>query len=282
MRALLWDIDGTLTKGSGLGAKAVGAALELLPAAKAAIKGLRFDGMTDPAILRALLAVQLGVLAESAPPPAAAALLLQRTQEEALALAAMTPQERLAHVQPAELEVALERYLEALAEICATRENYRQHPGIGALIPLLDRHHQPEGAPHPVRARGDHERVLLGLCTGNLERGARLKVESVGLSHHFRFGGYADDSESRPEIVRAAWRRAQALGATEGLVIDDAVRGVLAAREVGLPVIGVGTGGTHGSLRELTLAGADFVIEDFSDLEKSLALLLGPLPARQQ
>ena len=124
--------------------------------------------------------------------------------------------------------------------------------------------------------------MLLGLCTGNLERGARLKVESVGLSHHFRFGGYADDHEQRVEIVRAAWRRAQALGATEALVIDDAVRGVVAARDAGLPALAVGTGHRAPGFdprRELTAAGATAYVDDFGDLERSLALLLGPLPA---
>jgi phosphoglycolate phosphatase-like HAD superfamily hydrolase len=278
MRALLWDIDGTLTRGRGAGAKAVGAALGQHPEARAAIKGMSFDGMTDPAILRRLLAVQLGFLSNY--PPGAKVGLLQRTPEEARALAALPLEARLAEVRDEELAEALALYLVELDRICA-QGAYQRHAGIGELIPLLDREREPE-AVHALRARGGHERVLLGLCTGNLERGAQLKLASVGLHHHFRFGGYADDHEERVEIVRAAWRRAQALGATEALVIDDAVRGVLAARDAGLPVCGVGTGGAKGDLRELAEAGADFVIGDFSDLERSIALLLGPLPAHRR
>jgi phosphoglycolate phosphatase-like HAD superfamily hydrolase len=280
MRALLWDIDGTLTKGSGAGAKAVGAALEEMPEAKRAVDGMRFDGMTDPAILRKLLAVQLEYLVNY--PPGQRVGLLQRTREQAVALAAMTPEERLADVREDELAAALAGYLVELERICGEGA-YQQHPGIGALIPLLDRHHvEEEGEAHPLRAHGHHERVVLGLATGNLEKGAQLKLQSVGLHQHFRFGGYADDGEDRVEIVRAAWRRAQALGATEAVVIDDAVKGVLAARAVGLPVVGVCTGRRDAAfdpVRELAAAGADFVVPDFSDAERSLALLLGPLPA---
>ncbi len=280
MRALLWDIDGTLTKGSGAGARAVAAALAQMPEAMRAVAGMRFDGMTDPAILRALLAVQLQFLVDH--PAGERVGLLSRTQEQAVALAAMTAEERLADVRDDELAAALAGYLVELERLCGEGA-YGRHPGIAELIPLLDRHHDAgPGEAHPLRAHGHHERVLLGLATGNLERGAQLKLASVGLHQHFRFGGYADDGEDRVEIVRAAWRRAQALGATEAVVIDDAVKGVLAARAVGLPVIGVGTGRRDQEfdpLRELTAAGADFVVQDFADVERSLALLLGPLPA---
>ena len=280
MRALLWDIDGTLTKGSGAGNKAVGKALEEMPEARRAVDGMRFDGMTDPAILRALLAVQLEFLQDY--PPGTRVGMLTRTREQAVALAAMTPEERLADVRSDELAAALAGYLIELERLCAEGA-YQQHPGIGALIPLLDRHHSAaNGEAHPLRALGHHERVVLGLATGNVERGAQLKLESVRLHGHFRFGGYADDGEDRVEIVRAAWRRAQALGATEAVVIDDAVKGVVAARAAGLPVVGVCTGRKDDGfdpMRELAAAGADFVVQDFSDAERSLALLLGPLPA---
>jgi phosphoglycolate phosphatase-like HAD superfamily hydrolase len=120
--------------------------------------------------------------------------------------------------------------------------------------------------------RGD---VLLGLCTGNLARGAELKLTSAGLWGRFRFGGYGSDAEPRAEIVRTAWRRAQELGAAEALVIGDTPRDVLAAHEAGLPACGVATG--RWSVHDLATHGPELVLRDFTDIDESLRLILGPI-----
>ena len=117
--------------------------------------------------------------------------------------------------------------------------------------------------------------MLLGLCTGNLARGAELKLTCAGLWGGFRFGGYGSDAEPRAEIVRAAWGRARELGATEALVIGDTPRDVLAAHEAGLPVCGVATG--RYTVHELAEHGAELVLPGFDDVEQTERLLLGPL-----
>ena len=155
------------------------------------------------------------------------------------------------------IDEVLASYLAALEKACARGDAYRTLPGIDALIARL-------------HARPD---VLLGLCTGNVERGAHLKLSGTGLWPRFRFGGYGSDAEPRAGIVRAAWRRAQALGAKTGLVIGDTPRDVAAAHEAGLPACGVATG--RFSTEELLQSGAELVVADFSDLERSEALLLG-------
>ena len=43
--------------------------------------------------------------------------------------------------------------------------------------------------------------ILSGLGTGNLERGARLKLEPTGLNPYFKFGGYGSDAEDRAEML---------------------------------------------------------------------------------
>ncbi len=166
--------------------------------------------------------------------------------------------QRLERVRESEIEQVLADYLGALAAECA-RGAFVPQPGVAALIPRL----------------AGEARVLLGLCTGNLERGAELKLRSTQLWHAFRFGGYGSDAEPRAEIVRCAWTRARAHGATEALVIDDTPRGVQAARDAGLPACGVATG--RFSAAELREAGARFAVDSFADLDASLSLLLGPL-----
>ena len=258
MRALLWDIDGTLTKSSGAGTRALAATLHARPAALGELRKMRLDGMTDRAIVRILLAAELGHLGDGQPPSAS---VVARPPAEMAELSKLPIEERMHRVRAEEIEAVLAAYLIALEEECG-KGAFVCQPGIEALIPALD------GRPG----------VLLGLCTGNLERGALLKLSSVGLWKHFQFGGYGSDAEPRPEIVRAAWKRAQQRGATEALVIDDTPRGILAAHEAGLPACGVATG--RHSTHDLGVHGAEVLVESFADLERSLGLLTGAVAAR--
>ncbi|NJD18459.1 MAG: HAD family hydrolase, partial [Gemmatimonadetes bacterium] len=66
-------------------------------------------------------------------------------------------------------------------------------PGVGALLGALSR-----------RAE-----AALGLLTGNIVRGAELKLRSVGLFDHFRTGSYGSDSEVRDDLAPIALRRAR-------------------------------------------------------------------------
>jgi phosphoglycolate phosphatase len=232
MRALLFDLDGTLTRSGGSGSRALGKALHARPQAVAELRKMRLDGMTDRAIARIVLAAE--------------------------GCASLPIEERMRGVPESEIDATLARYLEALALECA-KNAYEPQPGVAALLGRL-------------RARAD---VLLGLCTGNLERGAQLKLASAGLWGAFRFGGYGSDAEPRPDIVRAAWKRAQALGATSAIVIGDTPRDVLAAHEAGLPACGVATG--RYSVQELLAHGAEMVLPDFSDVPESERLLVAPL-----
>jgi phosphoglycolate phosphatase len=48
-----------------------------------------------------------------------------------------------------------------------------------------------------------------GLLTGNLSRGAKLKLSHYRIWHFFEFGAFADDSEIRDELGPVALRRAR-------------------------------------------------------------------------
>src|SRR5437588_5850258 len=51
--------------------------------------------------------------------------------------------------------------------------------------------------------------VVLALLTGNISRGARLKLEHYGVWHFFEFGAFADDHRDRNELGRFARARAK-------------------------------------------------------------------------
>src|SRR5438309_3256698 len=75
-----------------------------------------------------------------------------------------------------------EVYLRELATH-ATEESVRVLPGIRELLDRL--------------AAVDH--ITLGLLTGNIERGARLKLAPPGLNRYFPFGAFGSDSAKREE-----------------------------------------------------------------------------------
>ncbi len=110
--------------------------------------------------------------------------------------------------------------------------------------------------------------ATVGLCTGNVAEGARLKLARGGIDHFFEWGpdaiaGFAHDGEARERIVRAALDRGSArlgspLHPSDALVVGDTPRDVSAARAHGVPVLAVATGRfSEGELRD---AGADGVL----------------------
>ncbi|HTO02303.1 MAG TPA: haloacid dehalogenase-like hydrolase, partial [Opitutus sp.] len=85
----------------------------------------------------------------------------------------------------------LDGYLRALpGEL--SNPNARTLPGVRELLMTLGR-------------RSD---VAQGLLTGNLRRGAEIKLTHHELWAHFNFGAFADDSEMRNELGPHAVRRA--------------------------------------------------------------------------
>ena len=51
--------------------------------------------------------------------------------------------------------------------------------------------------------------IGVGLLTGNIARGAELKLDSAGLAEHFALGSYGSDHEEREQLSRIALQRAR-------------------------------------------------------------------------
>ena len=103
--------------------------------------------------------------------------------------------------------------------------------------------------------------AIVGLGTGNLRKGAELKLKGAGLDHLFDFnlGGYGEDGEERSEILTAGSLRCRPQEDLPLIIIGDTPNDVNAAHEIGGLAIGV----PHGpnSVATLTRAGADAVID---------------------
>jgi phosphoglycolate phosphatase-like HAD superfamily hydrolase len=122
----------------------------------------------------------------------------------------------------------------------------------------------------PLLARLAAEpRVTLGLLTGNVARGARRKLDAVGLDFGaFRVGAFGCDHEHRPELPAIAQRRARealglAIAGDQLVIIGDTPADIHCGRALGVRAIGVATGRyTVGQLAEHAPAHCFATLED--------------------
>ncbi len=102
--------------------------------------------------------------------------------------------------------------------------------------------------------------AAIGLATGNLEAGARIKLTRGDLWRRFAFGGYGSDAAERAELVRVAIRRGSEHAGRSFLrdeiwVIGDTPKDIAAAHAAGARCVAVATGWY--TLDQLRDAGAD-------------------------
>lgn len=115
----------------------------------------------------------------------------------------------------------------------------------------------------------------IGLLTGNIETGARIKLDSFGLDQYFSAGAFGSDHEDRDMLLPIAVERFSALGINVSpekcIVIGDTPRDVRCARVHGASCIAVSTGSYN---REALMeAGADLVLETLENREACLGFM---------
>lgn len=156
--------------------------------------------------------------------------------------------------EDAALRAVLEIYPDELADEIARAEAYRVPSGVLEILPALA----------ALAARGA---VLLALGTGNVERGARIKLARAALNDFFPFGGFADDAEERAGVLRAGVRRAEERAGRpippgDVTVVGDTARDVAAARAIGARAVAVATGFV--SIEALRAAEPDVALPDLA------------------
>ncbi|HEX9727171.1 MAG TPA: HAD hydrolase-like protein [Gemmatimonadales bacterium] len=223
-KLILFDIDGTILLTRGAGRRAIHAAMLQEMGVEDAIAHIRFDGKTDPQIVRELL--------DAAGSP-------NRTDDRVAAIC--------------------DRYVAILAdELVGQDDPPKVFPGV---VELLAR----------IEGRDD---AVLGLVTGNLAGGARLKLESAGIAFaRFRVGAFGSDHADRSELPAiAAERAAPIMGriphGAEIVIIGDTPADMTCGRAVGARALGVATGAYTAD--ELRSAGGYAAFDDLSDAEALL------------
>ncbi len=151
---------------------------------------------------------------------------------------------------------AIERVIAAYLEHLGGVLQGRRYRPIGDVVAVVD----------TLRARG----AVVGVATGNVRAGARLKLASAGLEPTFdlALGGYGCDAEVRAEIVRLGAERCAAaagldVATARVVVIGDTEHDVRAARAIGARAIGVAT--SDAARRELESMKADAIVSSCCD-----------------
>lgn len=116
----------------------------------------------------------------------------------------------------------------------------------------------------------------VGLLTGNIRDGARIKLGHYGLFDYFAFGGFGDDHFDRDDVAREALSAVhQHLNGSVDhdriWVIGDTPLDVRCARSIGARAAAVATG-WH-SIEELAASAPDVLLADLSDPQLLLAAM---------
>ncbi len=165
--------------------------------------------------------------------------------------------------EPVRVAELLELYISHLARDLA-EHGHRSlvMPGIPALLDALEA----------------DQGVVLGLLTGNVVTGARLKLVAAGLDpDRFVVGAYGSDHHRRSELPPVAARRAERhFGripeGAEVVIIGDTPADVHCGECIGARTIAVATGGY--TVTQLAATGADRVFADFADVEQAREAIL--------
>jgi phosphoglycolate phosphatase-like HAD superfamily hydrolase len=183
-------------------------------------------------------------------------------------------------------------HYEHVSDAAIAVEAYRRHHGsapsatqldatIARFVRLLAEAHDTDfgviratnGAAQLFEALARHGWAV-AIATGAWRRASELKMSAGGL----RFAGVpmatSEDGPARASIVSAARVRAERLHGVERfdrvVSVGDGLWDVLAARALGLPFVGIGSGAPANRLRA---AGVGVILEDYADIGATVAAL---------
>jgi phosphoglycolate phosphatase-like HAD superfamily hydrolase len=164
-------------------------------------------------------------------------------------------------VSPENVAALLDAYLGHLSDRIG-RHDGKLLPGIVPLLNVLSQ----------------REDAVLALLTGNVSRGAEIKLTHYGVWDFFEFGAFADDHHDRNELgkfarARALERHGEEFPPARIYVIGDTPKDIECGRAIGACTVAIATG--HYSAAELKDHSPDFLFEDLSDTDRVVSHLFG-------
>jgi phosphoglycolate phosphatase-like HAD superfamily hydrolase len=135
------------------------------------------------------------------------------------------------------------------------------------------------GARELLEALAERRGVRTALLTGNVERGARLKLEHFNIDSFFEFSisCFGSDDADRYRLPPLAIERARRLFGREIapadlVIVGDSEHDVRCAHAVGARAVAVATGWTP--IEELRALNPEALLPSFSDTERALEEIL--------
>jgi phosphoglycolate phosphatase-like HAD superfamily hydrolase len=136
--------------------------------------------------------------------------------------------------------------------------------------------HIKPGIREALRELQAQKEFILGLLTGNIEEGARIKLDFFGLNDYFNIGAFGNDDEDRDRLLPIAVdklfkRDFLHVSYRDCIVIGDTPRDISCSKPYGAFSVAVATGPY--SAATLSNTGADVVLNDLSDTEAFMSIL---------
>jgi len=218
---LIWDIDGTLIQGRGMGRRAMDRAFLDLYGIPGGFNGINMAGGLDSLILCDALSCH-GI-------------------------------ENRNHTE------FFNKYCEHLRDEVQKLNDSVASPGVIALLELLNK----------------NGGFCNALGTGNIEKGARIKLEIDGLNRFFPTGGFGDEPMERWQVIEKAIFNSTVYFGTgfesENIyIIGDTPKDIECGKRLSVKTIGTATGPY--TMQQLADCGADFVFSDLSDVHAFLEI----------
>ncbi len=162
----------------------------------------------------------------------------------------------------ARLDACFETYARELTVQIGDGSQVRVLPGVDAI----------------VRRLGQRDDAVVGLLTGNIEAGARIKLTPTGLWPLFRVAAYGSENADRRRLPPIALERARALGYDFTFdritIIGDTPLDVECARSCGAVAVAVATG--QHPTDELACCKPDHLFSSLADVDRVVSLLTAP------
>lgn len=157
------------------------------------------------------------------------------------------------------IDRVLARYVELLKSQMSSPDSVVLLPGVKPLLEAVSQ---------------DGE-FAAGLLTGNIEQGARIKLNPAGLNRYFSFGAFGDDNADRQKLPRFAVQRAEQLyrenfAPEKTWIIGDTPKDVNCGKANGLRTLAVAT--SAWSVEQLAVHRPDAVLPNLKDTGKILQI----------
>ena len=159
----------------------------------------------------------------------------------------------------------------------------RQDETLGLFLDMLEKRVTPElltvfpGVRELLDTLNEETVTTIGLLTGNVIRGARIKLGPAGLGSYFTFGAFGSDAYHRQDlpsiaIERAYHRTGYVFREKEIVIVGDTQHDITCGRHLNVRTIAVATG--KSSVAELAPHNPDYLFADLSDTSAVLEAII--------